>query len=198
MGIDGPGGASLLGSAATMSHLASQRATSSNASESSSSDAKKAKKAAEAKIDSMKREINNLQSKRRRIEGLLAKYGFQTPSGSAGLTSRMVSVRNAVLQRFPMPYNYGCLRRGDPGDHGSGRACDFMMSTGGAMPNQIDMERGDALAQWAISNGARVGIMYIIWKQRYYDVRTGAGWRLMSDRGGNTANHWDHVHISVF
>ena len=146
----------------------------------------------------MKREIKNLQSKRRKMEGLLAKYGFQTPSGSAGLTSRMVSVRDAVLQRFPMPYNYGCLRRGDPGDHGSGRACDFMMSTGGAMPDQIDMERGDALAQWAISNGASVGIMYIIWKQRYYDVRTGTGWRPMSDRGGNTANHWDHVHVSVF
>ena len=39
--------------------------------------------------------------------------------------------------------------------------------------------------------------MYIIWQQRYYDIRTGGGWRMMSDRGGATANHYDHVHVSV-
>ena len=39
--------------------------------------------------------------------------------------------------------------------------------------------------------------MYIIWRQRYYDIRTGAGWRMMADRGGVTANHYDHVHVSV-
>jgi len=110
----------------------------------------------------------------------------------------MVAVRNAILAQFPMPYGYGCLRPGDPGEHGSGRACDFMVSSGGRMPNQIDSERGDAIADWAIRNGSRYGIMYIIWKQRYYDIRTGAGWRPMSDRGSITANHWDHVHISVF
>ncbi|MBB4701356.1 hypothetical protein BJ982_002900 [Sphaerisporangium siamense] len=47
-------------------------------------------------------------------------------------------------------------------------------------------------------NGRQIGIMYIIWRQRYYDIRTGAGWRQMSDRGGITANHYDHVHVSVF
>jgi hypothetical protein len=40
--------------------------------------------------------------------------------------------------------------------------------------------------------------MYIIWKQRYYDIRSGGGWDMMSDRGGVTANHYDHVHVSVF
>jgi hypothetical protein len=97
-----------------------------------------------------------------------------------------------------MPYGYGCLRPGDPGDHGSGRACDFMMSSGGNVPAEDAMERGNRLAQWAITNGNRLGVMYIIWQQKYYDVRTGAGWKLMSNRGGNTANHIDHVHISMF
>nr|BFE82901.1 hypothetical protein GCM10020093_055020 [Planobispora longispora] len=107
-------------------------------------------------------------------------------------------MRNLVLQTFPMPYGYGCLRPGDPGDHGSGRACDFMLSTGGRVPTAEAKARGDRLAQWAITNGQRLGVMYVIWQQKYYDVRTGAGWRMMSDRGGNTANHIDHVHISMF
>ena len=46
-----------------------------------------------------------------------------------------------------------------------------------------------------------LGVYYIIWKQRFYmpqyniygSVNT---WNLMPDRGGVTANHYDHVHVS--
>ncbi len=184
--------------AAALSYLSGQRASQLSQIKKLIKDAKDAEKAAEAKVAKLKDDIAKLKKDRVRIEGLLAKYGFQQPGGSEGLTPRMVSVRNTILQNFPMPYGYGCLRPGDPGDHGSGRACDFMMSTGGRMPTQEAKERGDRLAQWAIQNGPSIGIMYIIWQQRYYDVRTGAGWRMMSDRGGITANHYDHVHVSVF
>ncbi|GII00718.1 coiled-coil domain-containing protein [Planobispora takensis] len=193
------GDASLaLSQAATMSHLASERATQLTRVKELIKNADKAEKAAEAEINELKKDIEKLKKNRVKIETLLAKYGFQTPSGSGGLTARTVMMRNLVLQNFPMPYGYGCLRPGDPGDHGSGRACDFMMSSGGRVPTADAKARGDRLAQWAIDNGQRLGVMYIIWQQRYYDVRTGAGWRLMSNRGGNTANHIDHVHISMF
>jgi hypothetical protein len=193
------GDASLvLSQAATMSYLASQRAVQLNRVKDLIKDAKAAEKAAESKIAKLKKDIIDLKSQRVRIEKLLAKYGFQTPSGSDGLTARTVTMRNMVLQSFPMPYSYGCLRPGDPGDHGSGRACDFMMSSNGNVPTEEALERGNRLAQWAITNGNRLGVMYIIWQQRYYDVRTGAGWKLMSNRGSNTANHIDHVHISMF
>ncbi|MEV7010620.1 hypothetical protein [Streptosporangium sp. NPDC051022] len=188
----------VLDQAATVSYLAGQRAGQLGRIKQLIKEAKTAEKAAETKIVQLKNDIVKLKRDRVRIEGLLAKYGFQQPGGSDGLTPRMVSVRNTVLQNFPMPYSYGCLRPGDPGDHGSGRACDFMMSSGGRMPTPDAKARGDRLAQWAIQNGASLGIMYIIWQQRYYDVRTGAGWRMMSDRGGITANHYDHVHVSVF
>ncbi|MDF5753300.1 hypothetical protein [Spongiactinospora sp. TRM90649] len=191
------GTSSVLGPAAMMSYLASERARKLERVKELVADSKKARKEADKKISDLEDEIETLKRKRRSIEKLMAKYGFQTPGGSEGLTSRMTSVRNAILAEFPMPYGYGCLRRGDPGEHGSGRACDFMVSRG-VMPGQIDSERGDALAKWCIENGPRIGIMYIIWKQRYYDVRTGAGWRPMSDRGGITQNHMDHVHVSVF
>jgi hypothetical protein len=41
--------------------------------------------------------------------------------------------------------------------------------------------------------------MYIIYRQRIWDIRNAsAGWVPMADRGSITANHFDHVHISVF
>ncbi|MGC5010913.1 coiled-coil domain-containing protein [Streptosporangium sp. DT93] len=187
-----------LNRAVTMSYLASHRANQLNRVKQLIKKAKTAEDTADAKIVKLKKDIADLKSQRIRIERLLAKYGFQTPSGSGGLTPRTITMRNTVLQNFPMPYGYGCLRPGDPGDHGSGRACDFMMSTGGRVPAADALDRGNRLAQWAIDNGQKYGVMYIIWQQRYYDVRTGAGWRMMSNRGGNTANHIDHVHISMF
>ncbi|MEU7003824.1 hypothetical protein [Nonomuraea sp. NPDC046570] len=187
-----------LGQAAKMTHLSDERTNRLNQVRELIANADKARKAARGKVDALQKDINKMKAKRRDVEKLLAKYGFQTPTGGAGLTPRMISVRDEVLRNFPMPYNYGCLRPGDPGEHGKGRACDFMMSSGGRMASGADADRGDALAQWLIDNGNRLGVMYIIWKQRYYDIRTGGGWDPMSDRGGTTANHWDHVHVSVF
>ncbi|WP_084960126.1 coiled-coil domain-containing protein [Thermoactinospora rubra] len=188
----------VLGQIASMSYLASERASRLQRLKELADNAKKAQARAREKIGDLEKEIKDLQGRRRDVERLLAKYGFQQPGGTANLTPRMVTVRDEVLRNFPMPYGYGCFRAGDPGEHGKGRACDFMMSRGGTMATGEDADRGDALAQWLIDNGDRLGVMYIIWKQRYYDVRSGGGWDPMSDRGGVTANHWDHVHVSVF
>ncbi|NUR87611.1 MAG: hypothetical protein HOY71_26310, partial [Nonomuraea sp.] len=157
-----------------------------------------AQKGAAAKVKDLRAEIAKMKSKRRDIERLLAKFGFQQPGGGENLTPRMIAVRAEIMQNFPMPYGVGCFRAGDPGEHGKGRACDYMMSSGGRPASGADEDRGDALADWLIKNGPRMGVMYIIWKQRYYDIRSGGGWDPMSDRGGVTANHYDHVHVSVF
>lgn len=188
----------LLGQAANLGHMAEERIHKVKRVEKMIQDARQAKLAANDKIKKMEQEVKTLQGKRREMERLLAKYGFQQPGGAEGLTQRMISVRAAVMQNFPMPYGVGCLRRGDPGEHGKGRACDFMISSGGSVAGGADAARGDALAAWLIQNGSRLGVMYIIWKQRYYDIRSGGGWDPMSDRGGPTANHYDHVHVSVF
>ncbi|MEU8266592.1 hypothetical protein AB0B89_05435 [Sphaerisporangium sp. NPDC049002] len=188
----------ILGQAATVTYLAEEKNQRLKHISSLIKDSKAAKADADDKIVDLKKEIRQLQSKKQDVEQLLKKFGFQTPGSASGLTARMVSVRALIMQSFPMPFSVGCLRSGDPGEHGKGRACDFMMSTGGRMPDAASVARGDALAQWCIENGRQIGIMYIIWRQRYYDIRTGAGWRQMSDRGGVTANHYDHVHVSVF
>ena len=89
--------------------------------------------------------------------------------------------------------NIGGYREGDPEDHGQGLAVDVMVPT--------SSELGDQVAQYAIDNMDRAGISYIIWKQQFYmPVNNIYGpantWNQMPDRGGDTANHYDHVHIS--
>ena len=57
----------------------------------------------------------------------------------------------------------------------------------------VDRATGDRLAACALENREELGISYVIWRQR---IDTGSGFRAMPDRGGATANHFDHVHAS--
>ena len=100
--------------------------------------------------------------------------------------------RQEIAAKFGIT-NIGGYREGDPEDHGKGLAVDVMVPT--------SSELGDQVAQYAIDNMDRAGISYIIWKQQFYmpvDNIYGPAntWNQMPDRGGDTANHYDHVHIS--
>ena len=40
---------------------------------------------------------------------------------------------------------------------------------------------------------------YVIWNQRIWNIqRDREGWRYMADRGGDSANHMNHVHVTVW
>ena len=100
--------------------------------------------------------------------------------------------RQEIAAKFGIT-NIGGYREGDPEDHGKGLAVDVMVPT--------SSELGDQVAQYAIDNMDRAGISYVIWKQQFYmPVNNIYGpantWNQMPDRGGDTANHYDHVHIS--
>lgn len=100
--------------------------------------------------------------------------------------------RQEIAAKFGIT-NIGGYREGDQEDHGKGLAVDVMVPT--------NSELGDQVAQYAIDNMDRAGISYIIWKQQFYmPVNNIYGpantWNQMPDRGGDTANHNDHVHIS--
>ncbi|XRQ14681.1 coiled-coil domain-containing protein [Actinomadura welshii] len=172
---------------------------------------------ARKKLDAVEKELKDLKSQRTRVKKLLAKYepqvtrtqapaGGGRPDGASGtkspivgnsMTARMRSVLVEVDGKFgPFP-TIGCARPGDPQDHGSGTACDFMESTGGAMPSASAQAHGDNVSQYLINNASRLGLKYIIWKQRIYDFRSSGGWRQMEDRGSITQNHFDHIHVSV-
>ena len=58
---------------------------------------------------------------------------------------------------------------------------------------------GDDLAAWTRAHAKQLGIQYVIWNQRIWNVqRDKEGWRPMADRGGDSANHKNHVHITVY
>ena len=98
-------------------------------------------------------------------------------------------MHQALCANFPQITSYGGVRSDWDVEHPSGRAIDAMTT---------DQATGDAVANWARSNASKYGITEVIWNQRIWTTqRASEGWRMMSDRGSATANHRDHVHITV-
>ncbi|MDL5158224.1 hypothetical protein [Actinomycetospora termitidis] len=102
-------------------------------------------------------------------------------SSYGGVADSVQTVGNALECVFPGHDVGGVGSRGNVSDHPSGYALDFMTTD------------GDAIADCVIENKDALGVSYAIWDQR---INTGSGWKGMEDRGGATANHEDHVHIS--
>ena len=58
---------------------------------------------------------------------------------------------------------------------------------------------GGDVAAVGPANARSHDIHYVIWNQRIWNIqRDKEGWRYMADRGGDSANHKNHVHITVF
>jgi uncharacterized protein YraI len=114
------------------------------------------------------------------------------PSGSSvesGLVSNAVSVYRSVCSSFPSVSSYGGVRPGDSGEHGSGQALDIMISG----------DAGWEVAEYVRANAGELGVSYVIYSQKIWSTdRASEGWRYMEDRGSTTANHYDHVHVSVY
>lgn len=110
---------------------------------------------------------------------------FDAAAAKIGLRGYARVVYSAVRSTFGIT-NIGGYRPGDPRDHGSGHAVDVMITS---------KAQGDEVAAFAMAHAAEFHITYIIWRQRIWSP--GGSWRPMADRGGATANHFDHVHISV-
>jgi hypothetical protein len=109
-------------------------------------------------------------------------------SVDAGASASIKKVHQAVCAEFPEITSYGALRGGG-GDHGIGKAVDIMVSG----------ERGWQVAEFVRKYYAELGVSYVIYSQSIWSVeRSGEGWRGMSSRGSATANHYDHVHVSVY
>ena len=75
--------------------------------------------------------------------------------------------------------------------HGTGRAIDvFIPTTGG----QADNTRGDAVANWLVTNAQRLGVQYIIWDRTQWNgSRSGDK---VSPYGGPHPHH-DHLHVEL-
>jgi hypothetical protein len=110
------------------------------------------------------------------------------PGVENGLTSNAVYVYRSVCHAFPQITTYGGWD--NHGEHSSGRALDIMTS---------DVALGTAIAEFLQAHSAELHLYDILWRQRIWTpVRAGEGWRLFASRGSATANHYDHVHVSVY
>jgi hypothetical protein len=113
----------------------------------------------------------------------------KSSSIESGLVSNGVKAYRAMCAAFPQVSSFGG-RRSSNDFHGSGQAIDAMIS---------DSKAGWRLANWVRANASRLGVSEVIYSQKIWTVqRSGEGWRGMSDRGSSTANHYDHVHVSVY
>jgi murein DD-endopeptidase MepM/ murein hydrolase activator NlpD len=126
------------------------------------------------------------------------------PSGSpaeARLKPDTLLVLRCVKQQFPkITTFYGYRAHDTYPDHPSGRAVDIMISSAFADFNNPEaVAYGTRIANWVKANHAELGVQYIIYRQRIWNVeRASEGWRLMPDRGSPTANHMDHVHVTTY
>jgi uncharacterized protein YgiM (DUF1202 family) len=113
-----------------------------------------------------------------------------------GLQPNAIKVHRAMRARFPQITVYGGVRPSVIPDHEQGRALDCMIpdyrsASGKAL--------GDEAAAWAKANARSLGINYVIWNQHIWNItRDSEGWRYMADRGSDSANHRNHIHITVF
>lgn len=112
-----------------------------------------------------------------------------------GLQPHVEEARKILKEKFNVAI--GGYREGDTDGmdtgHGDGLALDLMVPE--------DSELGDKISEYLINNFKELNISYIIWKQNFLsDFNSWYGpawkWNPMPDRGGTTANHHDHVHIS--
>lgn len=99
-----------------------------------------------------------------------------------GVAGSVQAVGNAVECLFPSAKDVlGVGARASGSDHPGGYALDIMT------PN------GNPIANCVMANQDALGVKYAIYNRR---INTGSGWEGMEDRGGVTANHEDHVHVS--
>jgi hypothetical protein len=115
------------------------------------------------------------------------------------ITPRMAHAREQA-QVAGFTHYVSCYRsNNDGGEHPKGRACDFAANTNGFVnADAFDSERtyGNNLAAFFIFNASRLGVLYVIWYRQIW--LPGSGWRSYTGCCGPSAEHTNHVHLSVY
>lgn len=111
------------------------------------------------------------------------------------LTAKAKRVANKVRNDWRKVKRIGGWRAGSrySGDHPAGRAIDVMIPRW-----KKNAKLGYSIAKYLAKkkNAKKYKIHYVIFRQKIWTVQN-PHWRKMANRGGATANHFDHVHISV-
>ncbi len=113
--------------------------------------------------------------------------------GLSGLRPSAQAIVSLVRTRYPQIQTIYGVRNDPLPDHPSGRAVDLMI------PNwSSNTALGWQIAHYLQANAAGLNVQYVIYQQRIWHIsRPADGWRYMADRGGSTANHMDHIHVTT-
>lgn len=115
-------------------------------------------------------------------------------SSHAGLTPKAQGILGSA-QAAGLKLISG-LRAGEKLGHGNGSAVDVSNVPGNSRSGSPEM-RAFAESVRAAGKAGDPDVGYVIYQQKIASARDGWAWRPMEDRGSNTANHFDHVHVST-
>jgi hypothetical protein len=122
---------------------------------------------------------------------------IKDPTSSGCLTPRTLNAYKEAKSDGFTRYTV-CWSQRNSGEHPKGRACD-MSSNATTYKNSPatggDRAYGDRLANYFVKNANRLGVMYVIWFRQIWFP--GDGWRSYSGSGGASAEHTNHVHVSM-
>ena len=132
--------------------------------------------------------------------------GSTVPIAAGNNTVATQRMANTLITCFGRNgHGVGCydprVGNGRKYEHPRGRACDFMLTSGGTASGH-DRARGQAMAEFAAAHAAELNIIYVIWFNRVWRPSDGnIPWAQWRDYGcGNcdpSAAHYNHVHVSV-
>lgn len=117
------------------------------------------------------------------------------PQGVApekGLQVDTILAARAVSAAFPEILNIGGVRSDSLKWHPHGMAIDVMIPDA---RSAAGIALGDSVLAYVLKNAERFDLNHVIWRQTIYYPNRPA--RKMSNRGSDTANHYDHVHIAT-
>ncbi|WP_161971564.1 SH3 domain-containing protein [Acidipropionibacterium jensenii] len=119
-----------------------------------------------------------------------------TANGSSGLSGLRPSAKgivNRTITAFPQIRTIYGVRADSIADHPSGHAVDLMLPRGSR-----DSALGQQIAAYFRAHAQELGVQYIMYNKQIWNIsRDSEGWRAVADRGSETANHMDHVHITT-
>lgn len=135
------------------------------------------------------------------IKGIWSDVYDKTDAGDTNLKPHARRARHLIMQLFGIA-EAGGYRADSDGygtGHADGLAVDFMIGAYGSADDP--QGKGQAIADFLSKNMEPLQISYIIWQQKFFSGQQnkyGAPnqWNPMEDRGDNTQNHKDHVHVS--
>ncbi|MFW6639180.1 pilus assembly protein TadG-related protein [Nocardiopsis algeriensis] len=117
----------------------------------------------------------------------------------------MCRVHEILQEQFGGFYlEAGGYRNEPTSDHGYGMAVDYMMAPLGGVPSDEMHANAITVINWVIENSHQLGVKGIIYEQHIWNATAGnpvGPWqsvrRSMGDRGSNTQNHIDHIHLAA-